>query len=252
MGMGTVFFTHVIKAAEPVIGTLVVLLFTGKLAPWYVNLMLTPIVGGVAYASIKPGTAFDISSLVSTSALLALVSTFAFAIAKLLAKNLMTPTMKKDRNLNPANNYAVLTCCSASVLLLPSFIAEGPKALADLAALGPARVGFILEAIGCGMLYYMYNEMGFRVLNLLTPVSAAVCNSAKRVVVLFAAVVFLGEAVSKKKLIGSTVAIGGVTLYSVAKAVAGRRAKIEKEKKKEEVVIFKVTEGTDQPGTWQP
>ena len=37
--------------------------------------------------------------------------------------------------------------------------------------------------------------MGFRVLDLLGPVSQAVANSAKRVVILFAAVVFLGEQV---------------------------------------------------------
>ena len=41
----------------------------------------------------------------------------------------------------------------------------------------------------CGGLYYAYNEMGFRVLDLLSPVSQAIANSAKRVVILAAAVV---------------------------------------------------------------
>ena len=91
----------------------------------------------------------------------------------------------------------------------------------------------------CGGLYYAYNEMGFRVLDLLSPVSQAIANSAKRVVILAAAVVgtqqlpppclrphpdslgliqvFLGEPVSRRKLVGSAVAIAGVTLYSMAK-----------------------------------
>ena len=48
MGAGSVFFTHVIKATEPVIGMVVLLAFTGKIAPWSVNLCMAPIVGGVA------------------------------------------------------------------------------------------------------------------------------------------------------------------------------------------------------------
>ena len=63
MGLGTVFFTHVIKASEPFIGTLVVLAFTGKIAPWYVNICLAPVVGGVAYAASKPGMGFNVSDL---------------------------------------------------------------------------------------------------------------------------------------------------------------------------------------------
>merc|ERR1711871_1170271 len=96
MGLGSVFFTHVIKASEPVIGTIVVLAFTGKIAPWYVNLCLLPVVGGVAFAAMKPGSVFDLSLLWSLPSLLAFASTVAFAIAKLLAKNQMTPEIKKS------------------------------------------------------------------------------------------------------------------------------------------------------------
>mmetsp|Transcript_12355 Transcript_12355/g.24399 ORF Transcript_12355/g.24399 Transcript_12355/m.24399 type:complete len:92 (-) Transcript_12355:311-586(-) len=91
--------------------------------------------------------------------------------------------------------------------------------------------------------------MGFRVLDLLGPVSQAVANSAKRVVILFAAVLFLGEAVTSRKLIGSSVAIGGVTLYSLAKAVAAKQSKGKPPKKVVEVTIV---ESTEQAGTWQP
>jgi hypothetical protein len=75
MGLGTVFFTHVIKAAEPLVGTLVVLFATGKIAPWYVNICLAPVVGGVAYAAGKPGMRFDVSDLWSLPSILALLST---------------------------------------------------------------------------------------------------------------------------------------------------------------------------------
>ena len=48
----------------------------------------------------------------------------------------------------------------------------------------------------CGLYYYAYNECGFRVLDSLDAVSQAVANSAKRVVILFFAVYFLGESAS--------------------------------------------------------
>ena len=57
---------------------------------------------------------------------------------------------------------------------------------------GHCFVPLSIDRDGCGG---RYNEMGFRVLDLLGPVSQAVANSAKRVVILFAAVVFLGEQV---------------------------------------------------------
>ena len=127
--------------------------------------------------------------------------------------------------LDAANTYALLTCCSASVLLLPALAAEGATAAASAAALdAAARVDLAKRLLTCGGFYYAYNEMGFRVLDLLGPVSQAVANSAKRVVILFAAVIFLGEKVSYRKFVGSAIAIGGVTLYSLAKAVAEEKA----------------------------
>lgn len=221
MGAGSVFFTHVIKATEPVIGMLVLLAFTGKIAPWWVNACMAPIVGGVAYAAVKPGTVFDASDLLGYASVAALSSTVAFSIAKLLAKTLMTGETKKKHNLTPANNYAVLTVCSTLVLLLPSALGEGAAAVAAVRAMdAPGR--FLRQLVGCGFLYYGYNEMGFRVLDLLSPVSAAVANSFKRVAVLFAAVLFLGEKVSTRKLVGSTVAMAGVLLYSLAKTKAAK------------------------------
>ena len=80
----------------------------------------------------------------------------------------------------------------------------------------------------CGLWYFAYNECGFRVLDAFGPVSQAVANSAKRVVILFFAVYFLGESASAQKLVGAGVAIGGVTCYSLAKLYADGQAKAKK------------------------
>ena len=241
MGAGSVFFTHVIKATEPVIGTLVLLAFTGTIAPWWVNACLTPIVGGVAYAAFKPGASFPLGDLVGYASLAALGSTVAFSIAKLLAKSLMGKETKQKYNLTAPNNYAFLTICSTTLLLLPSALGEGGAALAAFQQM-PDQLAFARQLVACGFLYYGYNEMGFRVLDLLSPVSAAVANSLKRVAVLLAAVAFLGEVPSTRKVVGSAVAMGGVLLYSLAKA---RASKLPPKK-------VEITVAADAAGAWQP
>ena len=76
MGAGSVFFTHVIKATEPVVGMLVLLAFTGKIAPPGGSTRVAPIVG-VVYAGIKPGTAFGMGDLLGYASVAALASTVA-------------------------------------------------------------------------------------------------------------------------------------------------------------------------------
>lgn len=243
MGAGSVFFTHVIKATEPLIGMLVLLAFTGTIAPWWVNACLLPIVGGVGLAAMKPGSVMDVSDLWGFASIAALASTVAFAIAKLFAKQLMSKDMKQQRNLHAANNYGVLTCCSTAVLFLPSLIGEGRPAFEALCAMEDP-LAFSRHLLLCGFLYYGYNEMGFRCLDLLSPVSAAVANSLKRVVVLIAAVLFLGEHVTGQRILGASIAMGGVLLYSLAKA---RAAKLPPKQK-----VITIEETVQTPGTWQP
>ena len=227
IGAGSVYFGTVIKATEPLIGTLIALLVEGKVAPWYVNLTFLPIVGGVAYAAAKPGAGTDLSELLSFAALAALASTVFFAVAKLLAKRIMTE-MEVSHNFDAVNTYSLLTCVSATLLLLPSFYAEGPAALTALQSAQDGGQRLMARMLLCGFYYFAYNECGFRVLDAFGPVSQAVANSAKRVVILFFAVYFLGESASAQKLVGAGVAIGGVTCYSLAKLYADGQAKAKK------------------------
>jgi len=224
IGAGSVYLGTVIKATEPIVGTLLALAVTGKVAPWYVNLTFLPIVGGVAYAAAKPGASIDLSDLFSFSAVAALGSTVCFAVAKLLAKRMMTTQMKEECGLDAVNTYSVLNCCSAALLLLPSFAFEGPQAWTALRSSDDGGRHMVSRLLLCGLYYFGYNEFGFRVLDALGPVSAAVAAAAKRVVVLFFAVYFLGESTSTRKLVGAAVAISGVSAYSFAKIYADRLA----------------------------
>ena len=229
IGAGSVYLGTVIKATEPIIGALVAFATTGKTAPWYVNLTFLPIVGGIAYAAAKPSAQTDLSDLFSFAALAALASTIFFAMAKVLAKQAMSEVMKA-RGFDAVNTYSLLTCCSAVLLLIPSMAAEGPQAWATLRAAEDGGRSLALRLLLCGFYYYAYNEFGFRVLDALGAVSQAVANSAKRVVILFFAVYFLGEAASTRKLVGAAIAILGVMSYSLAKLYADHNAAAAKAK----------------------
>jgi len=130
----------------------------------------------------------------------------------------------KARGFDAVNTYSLLTCCSAALLAAPSMLAEGPQAWAALRAAEDGGASLSGRLLLCGLYYFLYNEFGFRVLDALGAVSQAVANSGKRVVILFFAVVFLGEAASVQKLVGAGVAIAGVTGYSLAKLFADQAA----------------------------
>ena len=100
--------------------------------------------------------------------------------------------------LDAVNTYSLLTCCSATLLFLPSFYAEGPAALAALRAAEDGGSRLSARLLLCGFCYFAYNECGFRVLDAFGPVSQAVANSAKRIVILFFAVYFLGESAAAR------------------------------------------------------
>ena len=54
-GAGSVFMAHVIKALEPIIGTVIGVVFLGSRPSLATNASLAPIVGGVVHAAMKPG-----------------------------------------------------------------------------------------------------------------------------------------------------------------------------------------------------
>ena len=61
------------------------------------------------------------------------------------------------------------------------------------------------------------NEVMYMCLARVNPVTLAVGNTVKRVVIIAAAMVVLGEAMEPVAMIGTTVAIAGVLLYSILK-----------------------------------
>merc|ERR1712113_197839 len=66
-----------------------------------------------------------------------------------------------------------------------------------------------------GLWFYGYNELATMTMKKTSAVTQSVANTAKRVIVIVGVALVLGEGLSTLKLIGCTVGIGGVFLYSI-------------------------------------
>jgi len=78
-----------------------------------------------------------------------------------------------------------------------------------------------VQSILAGAFYYLYNEVAFLALGRVNPVTHAVGNTVKRVVIIIASVVAFKTPISSLGIIGSAIAIVGTLLYSLAKSKFG-------------------------------
>jgi len=124
-----------------------------------------------------------------------------------------------------ANIYAVLTILATIFILPISFALEPPAAIS--AAIGSALAAgnsakyLWTTSVLAGLFYYLYNEVAFLALGRVNPVTHAVGNTIKRVVIIVASVIAFKTPISTLGVIGSTIAISGTLLYSLAKSKFG-------------------------------
>jgi solute carrier family 35 protein E1 len=88
--------------------------------------------------------------------------------------------------------------------------------MADDIAAGKMKQ-FAIESLIAGIFYYAYNEVAFLCLDNVAPVTHALGNTIKRVVIIIASVLVFGTKMTSQGILGSSIAIGGVLLYSLAK-----------------------------------
>ncbi|GMI18256.1 hypothetical protein TrLO_g2753 [Triparma laevis f. longispina] len=225
LGAGAVSFTHIVKAAEPFFSTILSAIILNVKQPWQVNVCLMPIVGGVAVASLKE------LSFTWTSFGGAMGSNLSFAIRGIFSKKLMTSPV--GENMDPANLFAVLTIMSFT-LMLPFVIywegGEIEERLEEAYVVYGDKKEFQLHCLYAGLFYYLYNEVAYLALGVVdSPTTHAVGNTIKRVVVLVASTVYFKTEMTNQSILGCTIAIGGVLLYSVVKDAYAQK-KVEKEK----------------------
>lgn len=213
LGAGAVSFAHIVKASEPVVTCALNYAFLGQVLPLPVYLTLLPIIGGVAIASMKE---LSFTVLALAAAMLSNVSSSARGV---LSKKTMSGKAIGE-NMDAQNLYAVLTAMSTVILIPFMFSLEGLgmfKAFNKAVATGEfTRKGLAgLLALG-GASYYAYNEVAFLALGKVNPVTHAVGNTIKRVVIIVASVIAFKTPMSTGSIVGSSIAIAGTLLYSLA------------------------------------
>lgn len=242
LGAGAVSFTHIVKAAEPAFTAMFSALFLKQFFAPVVYLSLVPVMGGVAIASL---TERKFSWLAFNSAMLA---NTASAGRGIFAKK----TMKEPQgqNMDAANLYAVLTVMATLIMAPVTLLVEGNKAKAawDAALAVCSQEQLLTYIISSGLYFYLYNEVrpmmspfcvccadppvppphptqpapnskiqvAFLALDSVHPVTHAVGNTIKRVVIIAASILVFKNPVTTQGYIGSAVAIAGVLLYSLA------------------------------------
>lgn len=213
LGAGAVSFAHIVKASEPVVTCGLNALLLGEILPLPVYLTLLPIIGGVAIASLKE---LSFTFLALASAMLSNVSSAARGV---LSKKTMSGK-KMGENLDAQNLYAVLTAMS-TLILIPTMLAlEGTGFIGAFKGLAAtpdwtSKSLATLLALG-GASYYAYNEVAFLALGKVNPVTHAVGNTIKRVVIIVASVVAFKTPMSTGSIVGSSIAIAGTLMYSLA------------------------------------
>ena len=110
-----------------------------------------------------------------------------------------------------------------------ALLIEGPTAMSVFAAstLKAPTSAILSASVATGLYFYTYNEVAMLALNNVHPVTHAVANTIKRVVILLACVVFFRTPMTPLCQLGSAIAIAGGYVYSLAKNREKNMAKKE-------------------------
>ena len=138
-----------------------------------------------------------------------------FAAARgVFGKKQMCGEIQCVEALSADNYYAVLTIVSFFMLVPVTLILEGPKIIKLTKILNHGEG--IKQMLISGLLFYLYNEVSFKALKNLNPISHALANTLKRIVVIVSSVLFFGETMTPTGITGASLAITGIFAYSLA------------------------------------
>ncbi|KAL1520032.1 hypothetical protein AB1Y20_023510 [Prymnesium parvum] len=221
LGAGSLAFVNVVKSLEPFFNVVFGAIFMGDVLPWQVNACLIPVVAGVAIAS-----AADLNFTWDCFAF-AMGSNVAFSLRGVLTKK--TSTQPKGENMDAGNTFAIVTAIAFLVTLPIALFLEGPafKLEWDKAI----KTGVYSEnelmarILGSGLSFYLYNEVAMYTLDTVHPITHAVGNTIKRVILIVFSVIAFGTTMTTQSVVGSAIAIAGVAMYSIAKTMFKPKSK---------------------------
>ena len=208
MGMGAVSFAQIVKAAEPAFAAVLSQFVYGKKVSKAKWLCLPIVIGGVILASVKE-LDFAWSALIS-----ACIANMFAAVRGNENKKLMETPGLKDRIGSVGNQFAI-TSILGFILSIPILIAKEGSRWGEFVELAKNSPAVWQNLVASGLYFYGYNEVATMTLKKTGAVTQSVANTAKRVIVIVGVALVLGESLSPLKLIGCSIGIGGVFLYSI-------------------------------------
>jgi solute carrier family 35, member E1 len=208
MGMGAVSFAQIVKAAEPAFAAvLATFVYNKKIskAKWW---CLPVVIGGVILASVKE-LDFAWSALIS-----ACIANMFAAVKGNENKKLMETPGLKDRLGGIGNQFAITTILGF-LFSIPFVIAKEGSRFGEFAEILKTTPAVWKNLVASGLWFYGYNEFATMTLKKTGAVTQSVANTAKRVIVIVGVALVLGESLDPIKLLGCSIGIGGVFLYSI-------------------------------------
>merc|ERR1712060_953533 len=207
-------FGQIVKAGEPVLSALVNTVFYGKAPSFAKTLCLFPIVGGVAFASLKKIDGAYALKFDQTALVFGMIGNAFAAFKGSENKKLMSMPGVKEAYAGVANQFAVTEILAFLISLPVMFATEGAKFGEFCSLLMSSRelqIGFAVS----GMSFYLYNELATMTIKATGAVTSSVANTAKRVIVMVYMAAVTGKQLTEEQKIGAAVAIGFVLVYSV-------------------------------------
>lgn len=217
LSAGAVSFGQIVKAAEPAFSA-VLSQFVYKRPVSKAKWACLPIViGGVILASVKE-LDFAVSALVS-----ACIANLFAAFKGNENKKLMETEGLKERMGSVGNQFALTTILGFLMSIPLVLFKEGAK-MGQFVEIFKTNPVVSANLIASGLWFYGYNELATMTLKKTGAVTQSVANTAKRVIVIVGVAIFLGESLDPIKLLGCSIGIGGVLLYSVIdQLLAGKK-----------------------------
>lgn len=208
MGMGAVSFAQIVKASEPAFAAVLSQYVYGKKVSKAKWLCLPIVIGGVILASVKE-LDFAVSALIS-----ACIANMFAAVRGNENKKLMETPGIKDRIGSVGNQFAI-TSIMGFLLSIPVLIAKEGSRFGEFLEIAKKSPAVWSNLVASGLWFYGYNEVATMTLKKTGAVTQSVANTAKRVIVIVGVALVLGESLDPIKLIGCSIGIGGVFLYSI-------------------------------------
>lgn len=215
----SVSYAHTVKATLPLFTVVLTKLILGENQTMPVYLSIVPIICGVGVATMTEAT-YDSVGLAS-----ALTATTCFSLLTIFTKKCLKETGYNHLQLLVFVSR-IATCCFMPFWL----IGDLPRILSNTDFIQSGRVIQTLVLLVCDGLFNMiHNVLAFTVLALVSPLSYAVANASKRIVIIGGSILILQNTVSPLNAVGMMIAVFGVLCYNKAKydqAQAAHREKV--------------------------